>query len=134
MRLVKTFGSSVPALYLVCSLLLLYSFTGSEPVVAAGNAAQSSQPVKVVEVKQIAEPVQEQSIVAETADKIPDWVEILSTLIALAGVITAATPSPKDNVVLGVVRRVLDIFALNVGGAKNASTVKDKAKSTWGIY
>lgn len=133
MRLVKTLGSSFAALYLVCALFAVFSIGSSEPVIAA-DAAQSSQPVKVVEVKQVAEPVQEQSIVAETADKIPDWVEILSTLIALAGVITAATPSPKDNVVLGVVRKVLDIFALNVGGAKNASAVKDKAKSTWGIY
>lgn len=130
MRLLKTLGGSLAALYLVCALLAVYSIGGSGPVVAS-DGTQSSQPVKVVEVKQVAEPVQEQSIVAEAADKVPDWMVILTSLITLAGVITAATPTPKDNVVLGVVRKVLDIFALNVGGAKNASADKSKSKTIW---
>lgn len=127
MRLLKTVGGSLAALYLVCALLAVYSVSGSEPVIAA-DAAQSSQPVKVVELKQAVEPVNE-SVISEAANVIPDWLEILSTVIALAGVITAATPSPKDNAVLLVVRKVLDIFALNIGGAKNASA--DKNKSGW---
>lgn len=124
MRVLKTVASSFVVLYLVCALLAVYSIGGSEPATAA-DSAQSSQPVKAVELKQVAEPVNE-SVVGDVANAIPDWLEILSTVIALAGVITAATPSPKDNAVLLVVRKVLDIFALNVGAAKNQS-LKDKA-------
>lgn len=73
----------------------------------------------------------EQSIVAETADIIPDWMEILGALIGLASAIAAVTPTPKDNAALIVVRKLLDIFALNVGGAKNAAAEKAKQKSNW---
>lgn len=126
MRLLKALGGSVVALYLICTLLAVYSVGGSSPAVAESSAA--SEPVKVYEVKAPALE-QDESVIAEVADAVPDWMVILTSLISLAGVITAATPSPKDNVVLGVVRRVLDIFALNVGGARNASA--DKNKSGW---
>lgn len=122
MRLLKFLGGSVVMLYLVCALLAVYSIGASVPVVAS-DVEQSSQIVKVVEDKKVADASNE-SIVSDAADAIPDWLEILSTIIAVAGVITAATPMPKDNVVLGVVRKVLDIFALNVGGAKNAGADK----------
>ena len=39
----------------------------------------------------------------------------------VAGVITAATPTPKDDGILRTVRRVFDLLALNVGHAKNQS-------------
>lgn len=39
--------------------------------------------------------------------------------IAVAGAITAATPTPKDDKILSAVRKVLDILALNVRHAKN---------------
>lgn len=126
MRLLKALGGSVVALYLICTLLAVYSVGGSSPVVAESSTA--SEPVKVYEVKAPAVE-QDQSVIAEAADAVPDWMVILTSLISLAGVITAATPTPKDNVVLGVVRKVLDIFALNIGGARNASA--DKHKSGW---
>ncbi len=40
-------------------------------------------------------------------------------VIAVAGAITAATPTPKDDKALNAVRKVLDILALNVRHAKN---------------
>ncbi len=116
MSILKFLGGSVAMLYIVCAILAVLSFPASADV-------QSPEVAKVVEVKKDVDASSE-SIVSGAADAIPDWMEILSTVIALAGVITAATPTPKDNVVLGVVRKVLDIFALNVGGAKNASTDK----------
>lgn len=130
MRLIKAVGSSFAALYLVCALFAVYSIGSSNAVVAA-DADKTSQAVKVVEVKQVAEPVQEQSLVAEAADKVPDWMVVLTALISFAGVITAATPTPKDNAVLLVVRKVLDVFAFNFGGAKNASADKSKSKTVW---
>ncbi len=117
MRLLKFVGGSVVMLYIVCSILAVLSFPSSADV------EQSPEVAKVVEIKQGADASGE-SIVSNAADAIPDWLEILSTVIAVAGVITAATPTPKDNVVLGVVRKVLDIFALNFGRAKNASADK----------
>lgn len=39
--------------------------------------------------------------------------------IAIAGAVTAATPTPKDDKALSAVRKVLDILALNVRHAKN---------------
>lgn len=125
MRLLKLIGSSITALYLVCVCLAVYAIGDAKPAVAV-------EPVKVEQVVQAkAEPVSEQSIVDEAADKIPNWLELLGTLIGVASAIAAITPTPKDNVVLGVLRKVLDIFALNVGGAKNANAVKDKPKVIW---
>jgi hypothetical protein len=117
MRLLKFVGGSVAMLYIVCAILAVLSFPSSADV------KQSPEAAKVVEVKKDADASNE-SIVSNAADAIPDWLEILSTIIAVAGAITAVTPTPKDNVVLGVVRKVLDIFALNFGGAKNASADK----------
>mgnify|MGYP003575781059 CR=1 FL=1 len=125
MRLMKMIGSSIAALYLVCACLVVYAVGDTKPAVAV-------EPVKVEQVVQAkAEPVSEQSIVDEAAEKIPNWLELLGTLIGVASAIAAVTPTPKDNVVLGVLRKVLDIFALNVGRAKNASAVKDKPKVLW---
>lgn len=128
MRLLKFVGGSVAMLYIVCAILAVLSFPSSADI------EQSPEVAKVVEVKKDADASGESivSVVADTAvDAIPDWLEILSTVIALASVVTAATPTPKDNVVLGVVRKVLDIFALNVGRAKNASADKSKSKTIW---
>ena len=129
MKLLNRVGGSFAMLYLVC-VMFVVTAVGYSP---AGIAEQvhgnsTAQVVKVDDVAALlaankigakVEPVAEQSVIGEVADTIPDWIEILTTLITLAGVITAATPSPRDNVVLGVVRRVFDIFALNVGNAKN---------------
>lgn len=129
MRFLKALGGSVTAFYLICTLLAVYSVGGSAPAVAA-DSSSSSQSVEAYQAKAPAIE-RDESVIAEAADAVPDWMVILTSLISLAGVITAATPTPKDNVVLGVVRKVLDIFALNIGGAKNASAVKDKAKVNW---
>lgn len=129
MRLLKLMGGSFVALYLSCALLAVFAIGNSSPAKAADSPA-ADQSVKVYEVKAPAIE-QDESVIAEAADAVPDWMVILTSLISLAGVITAATPSPKDNVVLGVVRKVLDIAALNFGGAKNASAAKDKSKTVW---
>jgi hypothetical protein len=54
---------------------------------------------------------------------IAHWDEIalvITSLVSIAGVITALTPTPKDDAILLIVRRILDVLALNVANAKNA--------------
>ena len=53
---------------------------------------------------------------------ITNWFEILEVaglVVAAAAAIAAMTPTPKDDGVIKVVRKVVDALALNVGKAKN---------------
>lgn len=50
-----------------------------------------------------------------------NWPEILtaaSTTVAAASAIAALTPTPADDGFLAILRRLLDVLALNVGNAK----------------
>lgn len=47
-----------------------------------------------------------------------EYLEIATTLVALASAICAVTPTPKDDAVIGKIYKVLEMFALNVGKAK----------------
>ena len=123
MRIAKLIGSSVVGFYLFVCLASVFVID-AKPAVADSNSVVVEQVIKAK-----AEPVSEQSVVDKAADAIPDWLEILSTLIGVASAIAAVTPTPKDNVVLKVLRGVLDVFALNVAGAKNAAAEKAKQKS-----
>lgn len=139
MKLLTRVGGSLAALYLVCILFAAAAY-GVKPVSVvqsahADSSSSSAVVVKAEEVKreevkreEVAEPADDQSVVAETADKIPDWLEVLTALIALASAVSVVTPTPKDNAVLIVLRKVLDVFALNVGAAKNAAAERNKNK------
>lgn len=138
MKLLNRIGGSIALLYLVCVLFAVFAVGFGPAVLVPSAHADSTELAKVIDVtKAVAadkaeakiEAVEEQSVVDKAADKIPNWLELLGTLIGVASAIAAVTPTPKDNVVLGVVRKVLDIFALNVGGAKNASAEQAKHKS-----
>jgi len=51
-----------------------------------------------------------------------NWESILgavSAVVAAASAIAALTPSESDNVIVGKIRKVVDLLALNVGNAKN---------------
>lgn len=48
-----------------------------------------------------------------------DYINILPAIIAVAAMITALTPTPKDDAVLAKVRKVLDVIGMNFGNAKN---------------
>lgn len=45
--------------------------------------------------------------------------DVASSVIGTAAVIAAVTPTPKDDVILAIVRRVLDLIGFNIGFAKN---------------
>lgn len=45
-------------------------------------------------------------------------VNIVTGVIAVASLIASLTPSAKDDVVLGKIKKIVDLLALNVGNAK----------------
>lgn len=46
------------------------------------------------------------------------WIEAALAVVGAASAIAAATPTRKDDEVLGKITRVIDVLALNVGFAK----------------
>ena len=51
----------------------------------------------------------------EIIDKAPQYFELAASVIGVASIITAMTPTPADDGVLLVIKRILNIFALNIG-------------------
>lgn len=51
---------------------------------------------------------------------IQSTIEVALQVIGVASIVAAVTPTPVDNVVLAVLKKVLNITAMNVGKAKNA--------------
>ena len=56
---------------------------------------------------------------------LPDWLLAISMLVTACSSVAALTPTPKDDGLFLVLRRVVDFLALNFGGAKNANAIKD---------
>jgi len=52
-------------------------------------------------------------------DLIPAWIAALAGLVTAASAIAALTPTPKDDLIIGKLYRVLDMLALNIGHAKD---------------
>jgi hypothetical protein len=52
--------------------------------------------------------------------EIPHWLSLLTGIVTAASAVAAATPTPKDDNVLGKIYRVIDVLALNIGHAKDA--------------
>ena len=50
--------------------------------------------------------------------QIQEWVEVALAVHALASVIVAATPTPKDDVILSKFYKLIEIISLTVGKAK----------------
>lgn len=51
-------------------------------------------------------------------DKLNQIVEFALALHAAASIVVAATPTPKDDQILGKVYKVIEFFALAIGKAK----------------
>lgn len=47
-----------------------------------------------------------------------EWIEAALAVVGAASAIAAATPTKKDDTIMGTVARVVDLLALNVGYAK----------------
>lgn len=50
--------------------------------------------------------------------QIYEWVQIATMICAVASAIAALTPTPKDDVIIGKVYKIVDLLALNIGKAK----------------
>lgn len=57
-------------------------------------------------------------IIIELVKSYP-WFPVVTSVVALASAVAAATPTPKAGSVWSKVYKVIDIFALNFGFAKN---------------
>jgi|TARA_R110000824_G_scaffold399518_3_gene605070 hypothetical protein len=44
---------------------------------------------------------------------------IISVIVTVASAIAALTPTPKDDKWIGKLYKIIDVFALNIGKAKN---------------
>ncbi|BCW89931.1 hypothetical protein sos41_30990 [Alphaproteobacteria bacterium SO-S41] len=53
-------------------------------------------------------------------DAFPAWVNAVLSVVVAASAVTALTPSGKDDRVIGRIRRVLEVLALNVGHARRS--------------
>lgn len=63
-------------------------------------------------------------------DKVPDILQVISLLITAFATIAAITPTPKDDGVLLVLRKIVDLLALNIGGARNDKSSKNSDRLT----
>lgn len=48
----------------------------------------------------------------------PAWLNLVFSLVTAASAITAVTPTPHDDALLGRLYRLVELFALNIGHAK----------------
>jgi len=52
-------------------------------------------------------------------DKIIEILTVwLPQIVTVASIITAMTPTPRDNEILANIYKVIDLFAINIGRAK----------------
>ncbi|MBO6678651.1 hypothetical protein [Parvibaculum sp.] len=47
-----------------------------------------------------------------------EWIEAVLAIVGAASAVAAATPTRKDDDVVGKISRIIDIVALNIGHAK----------------
>jgi hypothetical protein len=47
------------------------------------------------------------------------WYGVVAAVIALASAIAAITPTPDEGSTLGKLYKIIDLFALNIGKAKD---------------
>jgi len=59
----------------------------------------------------------------EFLNKLPELLQVASSVIGTASVIAALIPSPKVQGVLSKVRAVVDFLAFNFGNAKNNKSI-----------
>jgi hypothetical protein len=111
------------------SSFVLLAIVSPGAVASIESAMSSSSVIAKVESMR-AEPAAAmvKAIDSTNDEVVPNWLQMLSLLVASASAIAAVTPSPKDDGVLSIVRKIVDLLALNFWGAKNASANIDSNK------
>jgi|TARA_R110000824_G_scaffold39008_1_gene118530 hypothetical protein len=51
-------------------------------------------------------------------DNIFTAISIITLIVTVASLVAASTPTPKDDVWIGKLYKLIDLFALNIGKAK----------------
>jgi hypothetical protein len=49
---------------------------------------------------------------------VTEIISVITTIIALASIVAASTPTPKDDEWIGKLYKIVDLLALNIGKAK----------------
>lgn len=126
----KTF---IAFMFCVFSLVML-AITSSGAVAsiesAVGSAAVVTEAAAVLQAKADVGSIKATDNSGDPDSGIPKWLQIAGLIIGTASTIAAVTPTPKDDGVLYLVRKVVDLLALNFLGAKNAGDANRK-KSDW---
>lgn len=131
----KTLSRRFAGVLLCCIALLfvvpLAGLTGSQAFAgspaAAGAALVAADSADVAPVAAEAAGVDDGGLIATVLSLAPQWLQALSLLIAACAAVAALTPTPKDDGVILVLRRVIDYLAFNFGGAKNAGSSKSNS-------
>jgi len=57
-------------------------------------------------------------------DMIMSIVTWVTAIVTISSIIAASTPTPKDDVWIGKLYKVIDLLAMNIGKAKEVSSKK----------
>ena len=52
-------------------------------------------------------------------EAISNIIGLITLIVTVSSIVAAATPTPKDDVWIGKLYKLIDLFALNIGKAKN---------------
>jgi len=52
-------------------------------------------------------------------EAISNIIGLITLIVTVSSIVAAITPTPKDDVWIGKLYKLIDLFALNVGKAKN---------------
>ena len=55
---------------------------------------------------------------------IGEWVGIVAGVVCAASIICSLTPTPKDDILIGKLYKIMEIFALNIGKTKSCKCKK----------
>jgi uncharacterized membrane protein len=56
------------------------------------------------------------------------WFAVVTTFIAFASALAAATPTPKEGTILAKIYKVIDLAAINISHAKEKGTDDEEKK------
>jgi|TARA_R100000664_G_C2759926_1_gene150349 hypothetical protein len=52
-------------------------------------------------------------------EAISNIIGLITLIVTVSSIVAAITPTPKDDVWIGKLYKLIDLFALNIGKAKN---------------
>lgn len=52
-------------------------------------------------------------------EKAPEYLQVALTVVGTAAAVASITPTPKDDLILGILHKILNVLAFNFGKSKN---------------